>query len=379
MTITIDSLDSVQAYLRRRGWVQEPPGPAGSWWRRPGQQPPERAVIGVPDRIVPGTIEWRSVIERLAAYEQRSFEEIAETIRDQFVDVTQLSVASDIIAGSIPLSAGADLLSSAKGMVRAAATAAVRPRADIAGNFSVVADRIANQARLGHTREGSYVIPLLMPLPPQDDSGREPLSGMESHRVEYEPTERRVTRTLAQALDAVQQRIVEPAKEPDAQDIAPLVAAGVTRELVFAVNSILHHSAISEFKASFQWADAVTPPGGVPRRVEVSAEAEPLLVRTERLLKSSRRDPGQIVTGPIVEIRQLPDDPIGEIAIQTMRAGKRSEVRVQLSADKLDDAHIWMRDRRAVVAEGQLIHARGQPLRITQLSRIHPLDETVLF
>ena len=178
-------------------------GTSGSWWHRPSRRSSEETHIGVPDRIgvpgriIPGTVEWRSVIGSLADYEKRSFEEIAETIRVQFVDVTEFGIAGDFtMAGPILLSAGASFLSSARGMLRAAATAAVRPRADI-GNFSTVANRIADQARLGYTRAGSYVIPLLMPLPPpQDDSARQPLEGMGTERVAYEPAERRVTRTL---------------------------------------------------------------------------------------------------------------------------------------------------------------------------------------
>jgi hypothetical protein len=316
----------------------------------------------------------------LADYEQTSFEDIADRIRDVFIDVTELSVASIFaISESIPLASGVDLLASAKMMLRAAATAAVRPRADIGGNFSTVADRIAGQSRLGHTREGSYVIPLLMPLLPQDDSTRAPLSGLETHRVEYEPAERRVTRTLAQALNAMQQRIVEPGREPGVQDVIPLVSAGVTRELVAAVHSILSQPEVGDFKATFQWAGAIAPPGGVPTRVELPATAHRLLASAQKLLKSSRRDPGEIVTGPIVEIRQLPDAPTGEIAIQTMRSGKMSEVRVQLSAQELDAAHAWMTERRAVVAEGPLIRDRGRPLRMPEPSGVHPVDETVLF
>ena len=377
MTITDDSLDNVRAYLRRRGWIEEPPGPGGSWWHQSARQPSEEAVIGVPARIVPGTTEWRSVIEHLAAYEHRSFEEIAETIRGQFVDVTQLSIESDFITLSVPLSSGATLLTSVKAMLRAAAMAAVNPRADIL-NYSTVTDGIANEARLAHTREGSYIIPLLMPLPPpQDDPARAPLTGMET--VEYEPAERRVTRTFAQALAAVHQRIIEPAREPQARDIPPLVAAGVSRQFVVAVKSILADQAVSEFKANFQWAGAVTPPGGVPARVELSAEAERLLATAEGLLKSSRRDPGQIVTGPIVMVRQLPDAPSGEIAVQTMRGRRMSEVHVELSAQELDRAHEWMIQRRAVVVEGQLVRERGRPLRIPEPTDIHPVDENFLF
>jgi hypothetical protein len=379
VTTASDSLGSVRAYLRRRGWVEEPPGPGGSWWHRPDHQPSGEAVIGVPARIVPGTTEWRSVVDHLATYEQRSFEEIAETIRSQFIDVTQLSIDSDFVTLTVPLSAGATLLASARMMLRSAAMAAVHPRADIV-NFSPVTDGIANEARLAHTREGAYIVPLHMPLPPpQDDLARESLVGMETERVEYEPAERRVTRTLAQALGAVQQRIVEPAREPQLRDIPALVAAGVSRQFVGAIKSVLADQAVSEFNAVFQWAGAITPPGGVLARVELPEEAEPLLAMAEDLLKSSRRDPEEIVTGQIVEVRQLPGAPSGEIAIQTMRGRRMSEVRVQLSAHELDEAHEWMRQRRAVVVAGQLLRERGRPLRILEPSNMHPLDETFLF
>jgi hypothetical protein len=375
VTITSDSLGSVQAYLRRRGWVEEPPGPGGSWWRRPD---PQEAAIGVPNRIVPGTTEWRSVVESVAAYERRSFEEIAETIRNQFIDVHQLGIASDFITWSVPLSAGATLLTSVRMMLRASAMAANSPRADIL-NFSKGAESIANEARLAHTREGSYIIPLLMPIPPQQaDPARQPITGMEIERVEYEPAQRRVTRTLAQALGAVQRGIIEPAREPQARDIAPLVAAGVSRQFVGAVKDILASPAVGEFKATFQWAGAITPPGGVPAHVEMPAEAGLFLETAERLLKSSRRDPGQIVTGTIVMVRYVPDAPSGEIAVQTMRGRRISEVWVEISAQEVDNAHDWMRHRRAVVVEGQLVRERGH-LRIPEPTGMRPLDEAFLF
>lgn len=373
MTITNDSLGSVQAYLRRRGWIEEPPGPGGSWWRRPDTQ---EAPIGVPARIVPGTTEWRSVIESVAAHERRSFEEIAEIIRNEFTDVTQFSIESDFITGSVPLSAGATLLASVRLMLRAAAVAANTPRADIL-NFSRGAESIANEARLAHTREGSYIIPLLMPLSQQqDDQARQPISGME--RVAWEPAQRRVTRTLAQALAAVQRGIVEPARVPRARDIAPLVAAGVSRQFVGAVKDILANGAVGDFKATFQWADAHGSPGGIPAHVELPAEAEPLLETAEGLLKSSRAVSGQIITGPIVMVRLLPDATSGEIGVQTMRSGRVSEVWVELSVQAFDKAHEWMRQRRAVVVEGQIARARGH-LRISEPTDIHPLDEAFLF
>lgn len=179
------TLPMLQLYLRRTGWTADTPGPAGALWRH-GHD----AVIAVPHGINPATMEWRGVLERLARFEQRPMENVASSIEFQLTDVTHLRAANDIvIRGSIPLGAGVSLVSSAYSMLRASATTAVRPRAHIAGNFSRAADEIVEQARLGHTQEGSYVIPVLLPLtqPEEAPEGRPVVPGMELERLAHEP------------------------------------------------------------------------------------------------------------------------------------------------------------------------------------------------
>jgi hypothetical protein len=103
-----------------------------------------------------------------------------------------------------------------------------------------------------------------------------------------------------------------------------------------------------------------------------------LLSRTATLLRRSTRDPNQVVTGPIVEVRHLPNDPSGEIAVRTMRGGRINEIRVRLQQPEIDNALEWMRTARAVLVEGPLVRTPGQPLRIVAPERIHPLDEAFL-
>jgi hypothetical protein len=230
----------VRLYLTSRGWHADPPGSAGALWRRGEDQ-----VIAVPARIPVDSAAWRSVIDRIGVADARSPEDVASSIQLQMTDVTRLRAANDIvISGSIPLPAGVNLVSSAYAMLRAAATASVRPRAHIAGNFSKLADEVVAQARLGHTQSGSYIIPLLMPLtsPPDDRTDAPPVPGMEIERSPIEPSERRVTRTLAQALDAVDRLIVQPARKPRPSDLTSAVVAGVTRELVTLSGSSTPHS-----------------------------------------------------------------------------------------------------------------------------------------
>lgn len=381
MTRTLgDFANDVRGYLQRTGWQEQQAGVAGALWRR--DDPAGEATLAVPFAMRIETAEWRGLTERLAVYEHRPVAEVAYQIQHFYTDVTRFRAANDyVIGGSIPLTAGVDLVSSAYKMLRASATTARQTKAHIAGNFSKLGDQIAAEARLGHTEHGSYIVPVLVPL-------SEPAPGEQSdlwhdepgvaERVAYEPPERRVTRTLAQALTAINIRIVQPAREPTAADMVPLIAAGASRELVVAVNQVLSDPAVALLEASFAWAVGATAPASVPASVSLPAEAGDLLTKASRLLRTSRRDPSERMTGPIVEVRHVPGDPYGEVALQTMRHGRAVEVRVRLSEDRLDPTHDWMRTSRTIVVEGQVLRAPGKPLRVDQPSNVYPLDEAFL-
>lgn len=375
------SLDrSIRAYLVRSGWQEQSSGNAGTLWRSDSSF--DADVIAVPfGTLQPGEFEWRSVVERIASHEHRSADEVATNITAQYTDITHLRAANDfVITGSIPLSAGASLVVSAKEMLRSSATTAQQARSQIAGNYSKIGDDLADQARLGHTIEGSYIIPVLMPLPEQevDDPQTPQITGLDRERAAPEPAERRVMRTFAEALTAINRLVVQPAREPKSREIPDLVVAGVSREFVTALLRVVNEPAVSTFEATFVWAPATVGPSGIPVKVDIPAASSELLKRTARLLKTSRREVSQTITGPIVEVRHIPDDLFGEVAIQATRGGKPSEIRVRLRLDQIDQTYEWMRASRTVLVEGELVRTPGQPLRIDSPSRFATLESTFL-
>lgn len=375
-----DVAPEVRAYLQRAGWFPTTRGEAGELWSHDGADHP----IAVPYRLVQGGVEWLSVAERLAAFENVAVAAVERALAHAYVDVTRLRAANDIvIAGTIPLAVGTALVTSAAAMVRAAATTAQRLKGDIGGGFSKIGDAIAAEARLAHTEQGSYIVPVLLPLspPPEALPGRSAqgeIKGVEATRSAYEPAERRVSRTLATALAALQQNIVQPAKAVTTRTLHPFVDAGGSRELVVAVSRILDQDAVAEFEASFEWASGVEAPVALPATVKVDSEANELLKKAARLLREDRYSPAQILSGPIVEVRHAPDDPFGEIAIQTVYRRRACEVRLRVTAAEVDEANGWMRAKRAVLAEGEIRSARGRPLMIAKPVRLMPLDETML-
>jgi hypothetical protein len=373
---------TVRDYLRGRGWVEQRPGVAGALWRRPpGDRP---AVIAVASDLPPDSLEFRSVIERLAAYEGISQEQARQRITTWMVDIARLrAVHDDQMPGSILLRTGVELVTAARRIVRAAATTSLRPRGHIV-NYLQGGDQIAARARMGHTEEGSFVLPIWMPLslPPLDTHDTLPLEGIDGHDENVTrlriPDERRVTRTLAQALEAIDQVLVRPEREPTDSDISASVAAGVSRELVDALARILNQEAVEELEATFEWAPGVKPPARTRARVQLPAEATPRLARAAELLHTVRPISQSVFTGPIVEIRRGGGAPVGEIAIDTVHRKRRREVRVRLAVDDLDRAHDWMRSERLVLVDGKISQIRQGQAIIEAPHRFEPLDETRL-
>lgn len=374
-----DLTRDVRHYLSTSGWNEQPPGPAGSlWFQDQLDQARSERALAVPVHIEPDTSEWKGVLHRLAAFEQRPLHDVYLSITTQFVDVTRFRASDyDQIKGSIPLAAGARLAEAAYSMLRAAATTSQNPRSHIGGNFSKQGEVLAAKARMAHTEEGSYVLPIWMPLtPPERPEQDSPDLGLEFHRAS-EPPERRVTRTLAQAMTALDEVIVRPEREPTPADLTPLVMAGVSRELVSAVHRVVGGSLVNSLEADFTWASALHSPSAIDRSVFIGSEVADRLKRAADALRRTRRHPSEVVTGPIVEIRRVSAS-FGEVAIDTVRRGRASEVRVRLSGEDFNNSFTWARTERTLLVEGSIETTRAGRLLIAQPRRFLPLDETFL-
>jgi hypothetical protein len=371
----------LRSFMLRNGWVEQPPGVAGALWRRASEASNQPDVIGVPDNARPGSTEWRGVIERLARAQGETSEEVGFRVDHEHIDVTDLRAANDtLITGSIPLASGAQLVLSAQKMLRASATTARGSKAQIGGGYLRDGDRVAAKARMGHTKAGSYIIPILMPIPTYDSEmpEEEPFEGMDAAVVRREPIERRTMRTFAQALTAVSRLIVQPGIQPTSALVPPLVAAGVSREFVMALRDIVEEHSVSKFDATFSWAGAVAPPRDVPEVIDIPRESGELLAEAAQQLKAKKREPNQTFTGPIVEWHHVPQEPQGWIGIQTMRAAREMTVRVYLSEADIYRAVDYMRDSQTVVIEGTPVGGRGKPVEIFEPSRFISLAETMI-
>lgn len=372
----LPSVDALRSYLRFNGWRELPPGPVGALWVNNG------ARVGMPNEEDEDLIQ--GAIERVALSERRAPKDVANSARYLLFDVTHLRAANDYrITDTIPLGTASKIISSSRSMLRATATTARRERAQIGNSFSKLGDDVIREALMGHTEKGSFVIPVLIPIPPplEEDHHQPGLDYEfpEFHRSTPEPFERRVVRTFAQSMQAVHEMVVEPAHDPTVDQIHELVYRGVSREFCSALAGILADGSVAEFEAHVDWSPAVPSPETMPRSVAINADSVDLVERVAGKLRQQKVDPRQVFSGTIVQLRhENQDDPFGEIAVSTVRRGRSSEILVRLPLEDYSRAWHWHSAGRAVLVEGIVRRAPGKPLRVDNPLRCHPMDEMYL-
>jgi hypothetical protein len=376
---TPPALQDVQRYLRHQGWQANRPGVAGTLWTKDGTQ------IGVPhepdDELILG------IVARLAAFEKRSRRAIADAARYLLYDVAHLRVTNNYeITDTIPLEAAARIITSARVMLRAAGTTAWRQKAHIGRGYSRHGDDVIHDTLMGHTEKGSFVIPVLVPLDVEiqapDSAGRTlDLDNTGTQRFPAEPFERRVVRTFAQSMQALQQFVVNSQREPTASEVHELVYRGVSRELCLGLAKILSDQVVGEFGARIDWSSALPGPSLTYSSITIDAEAAKAIERVARMLHQPSSSTNEVLTGTIVELRhETRDDPFGEIAISTIRRGKPSEIRVRLPMNEYREAWAWHDEGHAVLVEGRVHRpSPGKPLQVDSPVRCHPVDELYLF
>ncbi|MCT7294032.1 hypothetical protein NVV99_24345 [Rhodococcus sp. PAE-6] len=375
-----DLAADLRDYLLLHEWVEVSTGGIGTLWQSSSADR-ERCEIGVPHSISRDSYELRGVAERLSRFEQRSPDEVEKSILHFGVDITYLRAANDVvIADTIPLSAGATMIEAARLMLRATATTAQRPRADIAGNYSKAGDDFVDEIRMGHTEQGSYIVPVLVRVGRRHDaeSPQEPLTGFD-HRVDaFESPTRRITRTFAETMKAVVDKVITPARDPRPSVVPDLVAAGASREFVSALGRILADPAVAEFETRFDWAQSQRAPEAVPKSLTAPAAAVPLLEKTAKMMKAAPRPKFEILTGPIVQVRHEPGSPVGYVSVSTVRNGRTCEVRVWLQGGLPSEVHAWMMQSTTILVQGKVERAGSAGLNIRYPEAFGPLSDTYI-
>jgi len=351
-----DMKRSLTAYLTAAGWqAPSEPGRQGELWRKLDS----RFRVPVPEPLDDDGPDWELVLNRLALVEDSTPQEVERRIRGRLVDVANLRAAKDlVIDDTIPLTAGVSMVRDSWVMLRSCATTSLGARAHIAGNYRRAGDDLIDLARMAHTRRGSFIIPIYMPVPqPQEQPNQ--IEGLET--APPEPGERRVMRTFAQSLSIIES-VVEPEPEPTANDVQGLIYGGVSHEFAAGLTRILRSESVAEFSADFEWASLAGPAPSTPSHIAIPAAAASRIERVSQRLKAVKPVRGiEMLTGPIVGVRRNDDDTGGVVTIQTVRGARQCHVSVNVSRERLDQALDWMKQRETALVTGR-VHRTGADL-----------------
>ncbi|GAB3547505.1 hypothetical protein GCM10027404_09710 [Arthrobacter tumbae] len=382
--ITINAEKNLADYLAYKGWNHLSEGSFGVLWNHPLHG----GEVGVPRGIRSGTGMWDGTISMIAQWENSSGYEVDKTVRRFWMDVSDFRAQSSVVRGNyIAAEAGSSLFSGAWKILRSSATTSRGTKIAIGGKYSSLGDRSIDGAMFAQTEPGSYILPLLVPI---DRSIAEASLRKADHidegspedffqTISEETEQRRATRTMAQALTAIYQKIIEPAVDPTMRAINETVVAGASREMVVALYDIINEETVSALDVTFSWAPKAGKISGVSSSVEVPKESAVLLERAAKQMKIAREPASALVSGPIFALYHPKGLDSGEATIEAAHRGRIRRITVALrGAEELDNAHRWFRGHETLLVEGA-VRSTADGLKIDRPSQLRPLGQSLLF
>lgn len=285
-------------WMKMHGWSKAASGDMGEMWVLGGNL---ETQIAVPYSFEHDPLAIESTIARLAYWTQADAAELTKRIFMWNVDIAEfravVETTTEFGVAAAPLEVVNDLVSGTNRIVRAAAQASHKPKAYFS-NLSSLASVRYEKVKAGFTGEGSYKLPLYVPLgkPVIDDALAIPL-----------PDEMRImTSTMAKALQAINDVVIRPMTlKLDDESVRELVYQGVSKELVGGISELLS-TGQANAAADFEWAPSHNETEGaasLPRNIEFPHDSRDALDRTaECLLK--QKDSKESFVGKVLGVQK---------------------------------------------------------------------------
>jgi hypothetical protein len=259
---------------------------------------------------------------------------------------------------SIPLDDGLLLLQSVRSAFVAAASSSMQRRAYFGHGTLKAARAHARLVRMGQTRRGSYIIPIISRIPGALAHADEAQQTLDLE-VTSQPFERRVVVQLAQALARVQNLAVGAGHEPSRRELIESVGDGVSHELCASIDAALSAPSFAAVDVKFTWA----PRAGLHpdvRKVEFPRDAQPIVHRMAEALRGSDVIAEQTLSGYVYRITKEPGEDFAEVKIKTSIGKKTRTVTLQLTPEQTHEAHVAHDEERPILVRGRLVREQGR-------------------
>lgn len=356
----------VTEWLRMHGWSQTASlGDIAQRW----QNDTTGVVVPMYTRSPDFSLRWSEMLNRLASSFDTDSAGVLLSVEKAGSDIAEFR-ASGQIDDSIPLGDASTLIDSVRRSMQASANSALQPRSYYGHSLPDAARDHARKVRMGQTRRGSYVIPVISRLPIlQPDDADDAVLFTD---VAYQPFARSAMLKLAQGL-VVLRDLTHGTTTPTGSKITEAVGAGVSSELCEAVANTLEAESITALDVAFTWAERL-PPSSAPKSVNLESEAAPLLRRIGSFLKGEPVIGRQTVVGYVKRLDRDEDDEVGRITLRTLDSDRARNITVDLNDTDYHIAGEANTDRRMVAATGILHREPGRALRFTEVVDFHLLE-----
>ncbi|MEU5187943.1 hypothetical protein AB0G83_12520 [Streptomyces klenkii] len=313
----------IRSYLKVSGWSPVSGSELAELWRF---RDSEDKVVLVPMKEGAPDFAKRAhiLLSDISQLESRDVHAVHDAIATVYHDVTDLRASHPSLSdGSIPLEAGYELFMSAKRLRVASAAASIRRQGHFR-NFPLRAKDQAREVRLGQTRRGSYIVPIISQARSPEDVY---VPQQEHIDIEIEETlfDRRVTATMSRALGVLEQ-MASSERRPTGSEIADSVGEGVSYELCRALSKVVNADSVAALDITFNWSRVASPPPGSSNRVEFNRDAIEIVDEVSSRLKSQLYTHEHVLYGVITDLSRRPDEATGRVGIETLIKRRRRTV-----------------------------------------------------
>ncbi|MEH2420355.1 MAG: hypothetical protein V7K48_05235 [Nostoc sp.] len=285
----------VASYLETQGWKEQSQinDIASVWTLELGQADNVEILLPLNPEFRDFSARMSEVLQNLEIVENRSQLEIITNLKTPLAEIIQISVNhSEIINGSIPIYQGVQLFESAKKLMWSAASSAVQPKPYFkGGSFSEVTDYM-QQLRLGHTKEGSYVLTIISPLK------------VDSYQSS-DCFERKVTITLFQALNIIS--LAHEQKLSERENVLnEAIEEGVSANLCDALSQMINNDSNPNLSFNLTCSKALTYPSNIPLEIKLNKQVLSVITEVKDKLKSRKNTLGRNQKSILIDTKVLP-------------------------------------------------------------------------
>jgi hypothetical protein len=318
-------------------------------------------------------LRWVEMLDGLSEALDTDPEGIVLAVTKAGSDIAEFRAAGDgSIDDSIPLGDAAVFIESVRRLLQASANSTLQPRSYYGHSLPEAARDHARNVRMGQTRRGSYIVPVISRVPILEPDDEEDAILFED--VAYQPFARSAMLRLRQGLTALRD-LTSPTSKMSGSQITESVGLGVSSELCDAVASTLETDSVARLDVSFSWAERL--PVSRAREadhVELDSAVAARVRRVADILKGETVIGRQTLVGYVKRVERGETDEVGRVTLRVLDNDKARNVWLDLNDAEYHAAGEANIDRRTVSVSGTLLRDPGRALRFTEVDDFHIIE-----